>query len=117
MILLDGEIGSGLSEICPSNKIQNAAMDKSLAIQTAITISKLGYIYLVINATVTGGEYFNVSLITIHQNATLIDLHNDVLEVLAPNPSYHLGALHSSHHTDIPRLLKGGVDIQFFRIG
>jgi len=114
MILLDGGNGAGLSEIYNGNKIMNNRLDKSLSIPVSITISTFAYLPQTINTTVNGGEYFNTHLVTIHSNATLIDLHNDVLEVLAPNPSYHLGDLHTSHHTDIPRLLKGGVDIQFF---
>src|SRR4030067_715596 len=72
-----------------------------------------GY-FQTINSEIVGGEQFNTSLITVHHNSTLIDLHNDILEVMAGEPSYHLGTLHTTHHTDIPRLQKGGVDIQFF---
>ncbi|NWF89466.1 MAG: membrane dipeptidase [Ignavibacteriaceae bacterium] len=114
MILLDGGVGSGLSEITQGNKLQNAVFNKSASVQASITISKLGYISKTINSEIFGGEQFNNSLITVHHNAVLIDLHNDVLEVIAGEPNYHLAASHSSHHTDIPRLQKGGVDIQFF---
>ena len=109
-----GEYGTGLSEIHQGNKIQNITFDKSSSLQAAITISKLGYISKSLNTTVNGGEHFNTSLITVHHNATLIDLHNDILEVMVGEPSYHLGTLHTTHHTDIPRLQKGGVDVQFF---
>lgn len=114
MILLDGGNGAGFAEIQRGNKIWTGSINKSVSVQASITISKFGYISKSINTTIIGGEHFNSSLITLHHNATLIDLHNDVLEVLAPNSSYHLGDSHTSHHTDIPRLLKGGVDIQFF---
>jgi membrane dipeptidase len=114
MILLDGGNGTGLSEIHQGNKIQNITFDKISSLQAAIIISKLGYISKSFNTTVTGGEHFNSSLITVHHNATLIDLHNDILEVMVGEPSYHLGIFHTTHHTDIPRLQKGGVDIQFF---
>jgi len=82
----------------------------------SITISKLGYISQTINSEIVGGEQFNTSLISVHHNSTLIDLHNDILEVMAGEPSYHLGTLHTTHHTDIPRLQKGGVDVQFFAV-
>jgi membrane dipeptidase len=116
MILLDGGNGIGLSEIHQGNRIQNITFDKSSSLQAAITISKLGYISKSINTTVNGGEHFNTSLITVHHNAMLIDLHNDILEVMVGEPSYHLGTLHSTHHTDIPRMQKGGVDVQFFSV-
>lgn len=114
MILLDGGAGSGLSEIQHGSKLPQSSFAKLTSVQTSLTISKFGYISKTITSEISGGEQFNTSLLTIHHNATLIDLHNDVLEVIAGEPNYHLGTLHTSHHTDIPRLQKGGVDIQFF---
>nr|MBP9121306.1 dipeptidase [Ignavibacterium sp.] len=63
-----------------------------------------------------GGENISTFLQTIHSKYTLIDLHNDVLEVMIGDPNYHLADLHNYNHTDIPRLQQGGVDIQFFSI-
>jgi membrane dipeptidase len=114
MILLDGGAGLGLSEIQLGRNLQNTFFSKSASIQASITISKLGYISRTINSEISGGEHFNTALWTVHHNATLIDLHNDVLEVMVGEPTYHLGTLHTTHHTDIPRLQKGGVDVQFF---
>lgn len=114
MILLDGGAGSGLSEIQHGSKLPQSSFAKLTSVQTSLTISKFGYISKTITSEISGGEQFNTSLLTIHHNATLIDLHNDVLEVIAGEPNYHLGTPHTSHHTDIPRLQKGGVDIQFF---
>jgi membrane dipeptidase len=116
MILLDGGNGDGLSEIQRGNKIRKSSINKSASTQASITFLKFGYISKSINTTIFGGEHFNSSLITIHHNATLIDLHNDVLEVMMGEPSYHLGTLHTTHHSDIPRFQKGGVDIQFFSV-
>ena len=116
MILLDGGNGDGLSEIQRGNKIRAHSINKLASTQVSITISNFGYISKSINATINGGEHFNSSLITIHHNATLIDLHNDVLEVMMGEPSYYLGTLHTTHHSDIPRFQKGGVDIQFFSV-
>ncbi|MGB9578515.1 MAG: dipeptidase, partial [Halothiobacillaceae bacterium] len=48
--------------------------------------------------------------------AVVADLHNDILYKIAEEGPYHLGELHSYNHTDIPRLLKGGVDVQVFAI-
>ena len=124
MVLLDGGNGDGLTSIQSSgntsshfqsrNKNHDGLLSKPSSIQTSLIISKLGFISDTVITAVNGGEYFSTKLVTVHSHATLIDLHNDVLEVLAANPSYHLGTLQSSHHTDIPRLQKGGVDIQFF---
>ena len=114
MILLDGGNGTGLSNIQQGNKLQKSSANKSAYIQASITISKFAYLSQTINAVINGSEHFTTQLVTIHSNATLIDLHNDILEVMLGEPSYHLGTLHTTHHTDIPRLQKGGVDIQFF---
>ncbi len=114
MILLDGGNGTGLSGFRSNGRTQTNRLNKSFTIQTEISISKLGYLPRTISTTVSGGEHFDTRLITVHHNATLIDLHNDILEVMLGEPSYHLGTLHTTHHTDIPRLQKGGVDIQFF---
>lgn len=114
MILLDGGSGTGLSKITPAKLLNKERITKTSSVQASLTISKFGYIPHSINTTVSGGENYTTSLITIHHKATLIDLHNDILEVMLGEPSYHLGTQHSTHHTDIPRMKKGGVDIQFF---
>lgn len=116
MILLDGGNGAGLSEIRFGNKIQNKSVNKTISIQVAITFSKFAYVSKTINSSINGGEYFYTNLITIHHNSLMIDLHNDILERMAANPSYQLGVLNSIYHTDIPRLKKGGVDVQFFSV-
>ncbi len=51
---------------------------------------------------------------TVHQNAILIDLHNDVLEKVVNG--YDLGIWNSKNHSDIPRFYKGGVDVQFMAL-
>mgnify|MGYP005847226595 CR=1 FL=1 len=116
MVLLDGGSGGGLSEILSSNKLQNTINSKTSAVQLNITISKFGYLNQSFGAVVSGGEHFAVGLLSIHHSLRLIDLHNDILEVMISEPSYHLGNLNSTHHTDIPRMQKGGVDIQFFAV-
>lgn len=116
MILLDGGNGNGLSNFQTGNRIQKNTFDKSSSIQVEIKISKLGYVSQTINTNVNGGEHFNTSLNTVHFYSRLIDLHNDILEVMIGEPTYHLGTLHTTHHTDIPRFQKGGVDVQFFSV-
>lgn len=51
---------------------------------------------------------------TVHQNAILIDLHNDVLEKVVTG--YDLGVWNSSNHSDLPRFYKGAVDVQFMAL-
>lgn len=51
---------------------------------------------------------------TVHQNAVLIDLHNDVLEKVVNG--YDLGIWNSFNHSDLPRFYKGGVDVQFMAL-
>src|SRR3989339_817755 len=82
MILLDGGKGTGFSEIIRSGTIPQNTFEKLLSIQTAITISRLGYISESINTSIAGGEHFNTVLRTVHHNSTLVDLHNDILQVM-----------------------------------
>lgn len=116
MIQLDGGSGIGLGEIRQgiSNLSSNKIIESSIPLE--IVITKLGYAADTTNTTIVGGENFSSTLQTVHSKYTLIDLHNDVLEVMVGDPNYHLKDLHSYNHTDIPRLIMGGVDIQFFSI-
>lgn len=116
MILLDGGKGIGLSQFQNASRIHNNVFNRSFTINIEISFSKFGYLGQVINTIVVGGEHFTTRLISIHHNAKLIDLHNDILAIMISEPSYRLGNLNSTHHTDIPRLQKGGVDIQFFSV-
>ncbi len=53
---------------------------------------------------------------SLHQDALLIDTHNDVIsQVVIPGQSME-GNLTGKAHTDLDRLKKGGVDGQFFAI-
>jgi membrane dipeptidase len=81
-----------------------------------IIITKFSYASDTTIVDVAGGENFSSFLQTVHSKYTLIDLHNDVLEVMVGDPSYHLADFHTYNHTDIPRLQQGGVDVQFFSI-
>jgi membrane dipeptidase len=116
MIQLDGGNGIGLGEIkssISSRIVKNIAI---ASLSTEIVITKFGYAADSTNATVLGGENFSSWLQMVHSKYTLIDLHNDVLEVMVADPTYHLATLHIYNHTDIPRLQQGGVDVQFFSI-
>lgn len=116
MLQLDGGNGIGLGEIRTgiSNTYNSDVL--SAAIDLEIVIDKFGYAADSTIASVFGGENFATNLQTIHSKYTLIDLHNDVLEVMVNDPNYHLADLHTYNHTDIPRMQMGEVDIQFFSI-
>lgn len=116
MIQLDGGNGIGLGDIHQTNSNLSISKNNFAALPVKIVIKKLGYAADTINTNITGGEYISTNLQTVHSKYTLIDLHNDVLEVMIDDPSYHLKDLHSYNHTDIPRLVMGGVDVQFFSI-
>ena len=116
MIQLDGGNGIGLGEIRSgiSNRFSSDIATPVYSIELVIT--KFSYAVDTTITSITGGENFTKYLQTIHSKYTLIDLHNDVLEVMVDDPNYHLATLHNYNHTDIPRLQQGEVDVQFFSI-
>ena len=116
MIQLDGGNGIGLGEI--RSGISNSFTDEIAipVVNVELVITKFSYAADTTTTNIAGGENFSTFLQTIHSKYTLIDLHNDVLEVMVDDPNYHLATLHNYNHTDIPRLQMGGVDIQFFSI-
>jgi membrane dipeptidase len=116
MIQLDGGNGIGLGEI--RSGISNS-FKADLGIQSSnieLVITKFSYAADTTITNLSGGENISTFLQTIHSKYTLIDLHNDVLEVMIDDPNYHLADLHNYNHTDIPRLQQGGVDVQFFSV-
>lgn len=116
MIQLDGGNGIGLGEI-RSGIVNSFSVENPIpALNIEIVITKFSYAADTTITNITGGENISTFLQTIHSKYTLIDLHNDVLEVMIGDPNYHLADLHNYNHTDIPRLQQGGVDIQFFSI-
>ncbi len=116
MIQLDGGNGIGLGEI-RSGISSTASKNNTIPLYNIeIVINKFSYAADTTLADIAGGENFSTFLQTVHSKYTLIDLHNDVLEVMVGDPSYHLTDFHTYNHTDIPRLQQGGVDIQFFSI-
>jgi membrane dipeptidase len=116
MLQLDGGNGIGIGEIrtgIGGNFIDEITIP---SVNIEIVITKLGYAADSTITTILGGENFNTYLQTVHSKYTMIDLHNDVLEVMVNDPGYHLATLHTYNHTDIPRLQQGEVDVQFFSI-
>jgi membrane dipeptidase len=116
MIQLDGGDGIGLGEIRSGISNTYKAQSKNQTINAEIVITKFSYAADTTITNITGGENFSSFLQTIHSKYTLIDLHNDVLEVMVGDTGYHLADLHNYNHTDIPRLQQGGVDVQFFSV-
>lgn len=116
MIQLDGAITGGLSEIRKSLSFNSNASKSSTTYDTEIIISKIGYMNDTIKTEIIGGENFNTELTLVHFAALMADLHNDVLSVLTADRSYRLADFHNYHHTDIPRLKLGGVDVQLFAV-
>lgn len=116
MIQLDGGNGIGLGEI--RSGISNSFGGENLIpiMNVELAITKFSYAADTTITNIAGGENFSTFLQTIHSKYTLIDLHNDVLEVMVGDPNYHLADLHDYNHTDIPRLQLGGLDVQFFSI-
>jgi membrane dipeptidase len=50
---------------------------------------------------------------SVHQSAIVVDLHNDYMEERVHHPEHRLFS-NTKHHTDVARLKKGGVNVQFF---
>lgn len=117
MIQLDGNgNGSGLQSIISIGSNSNNSLKKSEANTYKITYTKNSHLSDSTQLELNGGESLLMLLTSFHSSSTLIDLHNDILEVMTSDTSYHLKYRHNYNHTDIPRLKDGGVDLQFFSV-
>jgi len=116
MIQLDGGHQGGLSPILGSAAPQHIALQRPSSLPLTIIYSKFAYVSDTLNLDIVGGETFETFLETIHNQAILVDLHNDILEIMLDDTGYHFMPKHDYHDTDIPRLILGGVDIQFFAV-
>jgi len=115
MIQLDGSNGSGLADLQTINFRSCSKLDKPNGKNIAVVFSKFAYVSDTLNVTINGGENFENVLESLHSNAILVDLHNDILErIFLEDPNYHIGNFNSKFETDIPRLKIGGMDLQFF---
>ncbi|KAF0195401.1 MAG: membrane dipeptidase [Bacillota bacterium] len=53
----------------------------------------------------------------LHNDSLVVDTHCDtMLKVIRSRGAYRLRDAHEEGHVDIPRLLKGGVNLQFFAV-
>lgn len=116
MVQLDGGGSGGLTAISGASFRRENTLSKPVTVPLTIIYDKFAYVADTVAVEIAGGEYFDVTLETIHNSLTLIDLHNDVLEQMLIDTAYHWMPRHTYHHTDIPRLIEGGVDVQFFVI-
>ncbi len=112
--LLSRSGGNRLSIVSHSTTVHKQPVRGDRGLPITITAKKYSYATHTIDTQVTGGEHFEFILETVHDKCVFGDLHNDILLKMLNNSSYHLGDLHTSYHTDIPRLQKGGVDFQLF---
>ncbi len=116
MIQLDGGSGTGLDEFKSGIINYSGTARKIQNVPVEIVVYKLGYVPDEISTTINGNEFFESSLVTVHSNALMVDLHNDIMEKLIDQPSYKFDIWNTYNHTDIPRLQAGEVDMQFFAI-
>lgn len=117
MVQLDGNInGSGIQQIIMIGSTAGTSLDKSEVNTYKIVYSKNSHLSDSTQIELNGGESLMMLLRSYHSTTNLIDLHNDVLEVMTSDTSYHLKYRHNYNHTDIPRLKDGGVDVQFFSV-
>lgn len=116
MIQMDG---SGTNTLGPIRAIAtppHLTLTKIASTPISLIFKKYGYANDTITTVIAQDTYFETQLESIHFYATVADLHNDILEVILTEPDYHLNVAHSNHHTDLPRLRAGGVDLQVFAV-
>lgn len=115
MIQLDGGHGKGLTPFRSGKNYDNNHRSlQKINEAVSVDISKFGYINNSFETGTNGEAFFETGLETVHNNCIMFDLHNDILERMLENPSYHLGVLNSYYDTDFPRMKLGGIDMQFF---
>jgi len=115
MIQLDGSNGVGLTDIHSVAYRNTSSLPKVNDTEMKIVFSKYTYVSDTLNVNISGGENFPTTLERLHFNATLVDLHNDILErIFMVDPNYNIGEYNTKFETDIPRMKLGGVDLQFF---
>jgi membrane dipeptidase len=97
-------------------------LNKSNLQNYKIYVSKIGYVPDSAIITSNSISPINFDLETVHHSAFVIDLHNDLLERTV-GMNYNWGERHTYNdndpdriHTDIPRLIEGGVDAQIFAV-
>jgi membrane dipeptidase len=116
MIQLDGGNGTGLSDFKSGIINYTKRSPKLKSVTLEIVVSKLGYVPDTTVTEISGNQFLQSYIVSVHSNSLMIDLHNDVIDVMISDPSYNFSIWNNYNHTDIPRLQAGGVDIQFFSL-
>jgi membrane dipeptidase len=116
MVQLDRGYGAGLGRFEQGNASESSTLFKQADIPVHLIVNKLAYVPDTLDTHVTDDRYFTTGLQQVHYQAFVADLHNDIVEQMYSNPAYHLADEHSYLHTDLPRLYKGGVDLQVFAL-
>jgi membrane dipeptidase len=115
MVQIDGGNGGwgALSKLNDAGTAIQNKLSKTSKTSFKVKVSKLEY--MPDSAVSDPDKTVNFNIETVHNNAFVIDLHNDVLET-TEGETYNWGERHTVHHTDIPRLIDGGLDAQIFAI-
>ncbi|HSL89362.1 MAG TPA: membrane dipeptidase [Ignavibacteriaceae bacterium] len=116
MIQLDGGNGTGLNDFKSGIINYTNRSPKLQGIPIEIVVTKLGYLPDTTVTEISGNQFLQSHLVSVHSTSLMIDLHNDVIDVMISDPAYNFSIWNNYNHTDIPRLQAGGVDIQFFSL-
>ena len=118
MIQLDRGSGGGLTDFHSQLSFTLRKTSAGMAAQTLTLItSSLLYEPDTSSLVAVAGAHADIQLDKVHGRATVIDLHNDVLEqIVASGFTYQIDVRNATHHTDLPRLRDGGVDAQSFSV-
>jgi len=116
MVQLDGGTAGGLSDFVTEPPPGQLILNRLHPDRYELICSRFAYHPDTTIVEVMDDLRLDFQLQTIHEFATVVDLHNDILEKMLVDTSYHLKSLHTKNHTDIPRLQTGGVDVQFFSV-
>ncbi|MGQ9854864.1 MAG: membrane dipeptidase [Candidatus Oleimicrobiaceae bacterium] len=116
MIQLRPGRGRSRMLLCPTAPPPAAPASKAPGGDLMLIFSKFAYVPDTLVVQAEAGTWLVTHLQTIHTHAVVAELHNDILYKMAEEGPYHLGDLHTYNHTDIPRLMQGGVDVQVFAI-
>ena len=55
-------------------------------------------------------------VLALHRQAIVVDTHNDVTLRLVDQPDFDFFVRHDDGHTDLPRMIEGGLDAEFFSV-
>ncbi|MDZ7394136.1 MAG: membrane dipeptidase [candidate division KSB1 bacterium] len=116
MIQLGYGSGRGLVLVRPAHPTSLPRVSRQSEERLSIIFQKFAYVPDTVVAPPESCATLLTYLETVHAHAVVADLHNDVLNKVAEAGPYHLGDLHTYNHTDIPRLVLGGIDVQVFAI-